>query len=78
MKIFVVLVPLSFSLGCHNTVLDVNKCIDTRLNKYDALQKDLDNPKKFNDTYCKEGICKTRDEVQSDCFIKPYNKAQKQ
>ena len=73
MKLFFALVPLFYFLGCQHINSNVNKCIDAQLKKYDTLQKDLKNPKRFDDMYCEKGVCITRDQIKSNCFIKPYS-----
>ena len=73
MKLLFVPLPLFLFLGCQLTNSDINKCIDSQLKNYDTLQKDLSNPNRFEDEYCKVGVCITRDQIKSNCFLEPYS-----
>ena len=77
MKFLFLLTSLFIFFGCQYNNSSVNECIDFQLNKYDTLQKDFNNPNRFKDAYCKKGVCKTRDQIKSSCFIKPYSSIEK-
>jgi hypothetical protein len=45
---FIITLTLAFIIvGCQHSNFLVNNCIDTQLNKYDTLQKNLENSKEF-------------------------------
>ena len=73
MKLLFVPLPLFLFLGCQLTNSNINKCIDSQLKNYDTLQKDLSNTNRFEDEYCKVGVCITRDQIKSNCFLEPYS-----